>query len=125
MKITAIVFAGLVTLLCMACGAPEKKEGSRFNRMDDNTVEYQAKAEAYMAEYFKTRGITVDSIKVDGSNLRIKINADQPDSAFRAYAGMGAMEYYKFKKRTALIQNPSVHVFCASKRGLVAQAIYP
>jgi hypothetical protein len=125
MKRTAILSAALIALLGMACGTPEKKEGSRFSRLDENTVEYQAKAEAYMAAYFKTQGIIVDSIKVDGQNLRIKINEELADSVFRVYAGQSAMEYYKFKKRTALIQNPSVHVFCASKRGLVAQAIYP
>jgi hypothetical protein len=107
------------------CGTPEKKEGSRFSRMDETSPEYSAKAVAYMAEFFSAQNIPVDSIKVDGPNLRIKFNSDLPDSQYRAYAGAGAVEYYKFKKKTSLMPNPSVHVFCANRRRLVAQAVYP
>jgi hypothetical protein len=125
MKKCVFLVLGLAAAFCLFCGTADKKEGSRFNRLDETSPEYSAKAEAYMAEYFNMQKIPVDSIKVDGPNLRIKFNSDLPDSFYRAYAGMGAMEYYKFKKKTALMQNMPVHVFCAAKRGLVAQAVYP
>ncbi len=117
--------AFLIWFIGLSCGPDSKKEGSRFNRMDETSPEYQAKASEYMMSFFNSNKIPVDSIKVDGPSISIKIDTLLPDSLYRVYASKSAIEYYKFKKKTTLLQNRSVRIYCVSKRGQVAQAIYP
>jgi hypothetical protein len=125
MKQTVFVAVLLVCFFGLACKAGEKKEGSRFNRLDETSPEYQAKAVEHLKDFYFVESMPVDSIKVEGAVVHIKVDSVMADSFYRAYASATAIEYYKFKQKTALVRNISLHVYCSSRRGLVAEAVYP
>lgn len=113
-----VLFAALILA---ACGkVPEK---STFSRMKEDSPEYRKAAETFMWKQLKETNAPVDSIKVDGPKLHLRLSTDLSDSLSRDLAKMNALVFNRFKREHLGYTGVTVNVI--GKKGIQAHAIVP